>query len=196
MGGHYLSNAGEFLISILFGIYILAVMLRLLLQLVRANFYNPVSQFLVKITNPLLVPLRRLIPGFAGIDLASVLLLLILQCVELYLIRLLPMYATPSFSGLMVLAIANLLQLVLTIYFISIFAQVILSWFNAGASNPVANLLYQLNEPFLSRARRIFPPQSGLDLSPILVIIVLGLAHFLIVLPLMDLGSSLAGYYR
>ena len=83
MNGQYFSNAGVFLASTLFGLYILAVMLRFLLQTVRADFYNPLVQVLVKITDPLLVPLRRLIPGMFGLDMAAVALLLVLQGVEL-----------------------------------------------------------------------------------------------------------------
>ena len=81
-----LSNAGVFLISTLFGLYILAFMLRLILQMVRADFYNPVSRFIVKITNPPLKPLRRFIPGFAGIDMASVIIMLALQMLEFFII--------------------------------------------------------------------------------------------------------------
>ncbi|HSR62519.1 MAG TPA: YggT family protein, partial [Gammaproteobacteria bacterium] len=91
----YLSNAGEFLISVIFDLYILAVMLRFLLQWVRADFYNPFSQFLVKVTNPALRPLRRIIPGYAGIDWPSILLMLILQAVELVLISLLKIGIVP-----------------------------------------------------------------------------------------------------
>ena len=77
--GSPFGDAATFLVETLFGLYVLAVMLRLLLQFFRADFYNPVSQFLVKITNPLVVPLRRVLPGLGGLDLSSLVLSLLLQ---------------------------------------------------------------------------------------------------------------------
>ena len=99
-----LSNAGVFLISTLFGLYILAIMLRLILQMVRADFYNPVSRFIVKITNPPLKPLRRFIPGFAGIDMASVFVMMVLQMLEFFIITLLRNFPTPDILGLILYA--------------------------------------------------------------------------------------------
>ena len=194
MGGHYFSNAAEFLIGIVFGLYILAVMLRFLLQLVRADFYNPVSQFLVKITNPVLRPLRRMIPGVGGIDIASVVVLLTLQCVEMVLIRMLPRYTQPTVPGLFVMAIGQLLGMVVTIFFVSILVQVVLSWVNPQAAdhNPLARLVHQLNEPLLRPLRRVIPSTGGLDLSPLLASIALALAYMLIVQPIIDLGGMLA----
>lgn len=190
MGGNYLSNAGVFLVQTLFGFIILAVMLRLLLQLVRADFYNPVSQFLVKITNPLVVPLRRITPGFRGIDLASVILLILLQLGELVLVALLN-GVMPRPAGLAVLAVASLLSLLINVYFFSILIQVILSWVSPGTYNPVAYLLYQLNEPILGRARRVIPPISGFDLSPVVAAVGLQLLSILLVAPLTDFARSL-----
>ncbi|UCE89860.1 MAG: YggT family protein [Pseudomonadota bacterium] len=194
MGGHYFSNAAEFLIGIVFGLYILAVMLRFLLQLVRADFYNPVSQFLVKITNPVLRPLRRIIPGVGGIDIASVVLLIALQCAEMVVIRLLPRYTLPTVPGLAVMAIGQLLGMVVTIFFVSILVQVVLSWVNPQAAyhNPLARLVHQLNEPLLRPLRRIIPSTGGLDLSPLLASIALALAYMLVVQPIVDLGGMLA----
>ena len=85
MNNPYLSNAAVYLIDTVFSLYMLLVMLRFLLQVVRADFYNPICQFIVKATNPPLRPLRRVIPGVGGIDLASVILLLVLQVVALKL---------------------------------------------------------------------------------------------------------------
>lgn len=186
----YASNAGTFLIETLLGLVMLVFLLRLLFQMVRADFHNPVSQFVVKITNPLLVPLRRVIPGFAGIDMASVIILLGLQYAELFLITLLN--GVEFFPlGMFVIAIAKLVSLVITVFTFSILIQVILSWVNPHAYNPVTGLLYQLNEPLLGRARRIIPPIHGFDLSPIVVMIVLQLMSMLVVAPISDLGVSL-----
>ncbi|WP_455211431.1 YggT family protein [Kaarinaea lacus] len=189
--GNYAGNAGVFLIQTLFGLYLVAVMLRFLLQMTRADFYNPVSQFLVKVTNPPLIPLRRIIPGLAGIDMAAVVLLLVIQAVELVLVGLVQGFSL-GIPGLLVLTVAELLNLLLNIYFFTILIQVILSWVNPGGYNPAVALLYSLNEPILSRARRVIPPISGFDLSPIVVFIGIQLIKILLVSPIADMGKRLA----
>lgn len=189
--GNYAGNAGVFLVQTLFGLYLVAVMLRILLQISRADFYNPVSQFLVKVTNPPLIPLRRLIPGFMGIDMAAIVLLLILQVLELFLVGLVQGY-TVAPLGMLVLTIAQLLNLLLNVYFFTIFIQIILSWVNPGGYNPAVALLYGINEPLLGRARRLIPPISGFDLSPMLVLIAFQLLKMLFIAPIMDAGRILA----
>jgi YggT family protein len=191
MGGSYAGNAGVFLVQTLFGLYIGAIMIRFLLAMVRADFYNPISQFLVKITNPPLVPLRRILPAILRLDTASIVLMLALQMGELVLIGAIKGFGFHPL-GLVVMAVAELISLVFTIYFVTILIQVVLSWVSPGGYNPAVSLLYSLNEPLLGRARRILPPIHGFDLSPILVIIALQLAKILVVAPLADLGSHLA----
>lgn len=186
----YVGNAATFLISTLFGLYILIVMLRFLFQWVRADFYNPISQFLVKATEPLLVPLRRFVPGMAGLDMASVVLMLALQIIELWLIYSL-IGGVPHFAGLMVLSIAELLSLALNVFLFAIIIQVIISWINPGTYNPLASLLYSLTEPLLGPARRVLPPTSGIDFSPAAVIIGLVLVSMLVVTPISDVGRQL-----
>ena len=186
----YLSNAGEYLIDAVFGLYIAAVMIRFLLQLVRADFYNPVCQFLVKVTNPPLKPLRRIIPGVGGIDVASIALMLALQIIKILLITLLAGVSV-AWAGLIVISIGQLIALLLNIYMFSILIQVVLSWIGGGTANPVTSLLYSLNEPVMRPARRILPPISGFDISPILVFLMIGLLKILVVSPILDLGSRL-----
>ena len=192
MGNNYAGNAAIYLISTLFSLYLALVMLRFLLQLVRADFHNPLSQFVVKATNPPVRLLRRFIPGLAGIDLASVVLLLGLQMLMLWLIHLASGRAI-HISGLAVLSIAEVISLTLSIYLIAIIAQVILSWIGPQGHNPIIGVLYSLTEPVMRPARRLLPPMSGIDLSPILVILALQLLKILLVAPLTDLGRSL-GY--
>ena len=186
----YGTDAIVFLINTIFGLYILAIMLRVLLQIVRADFYNPVSQFLVKVTNPPLIPLRRLIPGFGGIDFPAIVLMFIVQLIASLLIYLV-LGASPVFIGLVVLAVAELLKLFVYVFIFSILIQVVISWINPGAYNPVVSLLYSLNEPLLSRARRIIKPISGFDLSPIVALIILQLTIFLLVNPVYKLGEAI-----
>jgi YggT family protein len=191
MSSGYLTNPLEFLISTLFGLFITVVMLRFLLALVRADFYNPLSQILVKITNPALKPLRRLIPGLGGIDFASILLMLGLQILALALVMLLR-GASLHPIGLLLLAIAELLGLLLNVYLFSILLQVIVSWINPGSYNPVMSLVYSITEPLLAPARRLIPPLSGLDLSPVIVIIGLQVLKMLLLPPLITWGLAIS----
>lgn len=191
MGGNYLTNPLDFLINTLIGLYILAVMLRFLLQWSRADFYNPVSQFLVTITQPALRPLRMIFPTVRGADLAAVALLIILQMLSLgiaYMLRGFPLQLGPLF----VLAISELVRLVLNIYLIAIIAQAVLSWINPATYNPVIGLLYSLTEPVLRPARRLLPPISGLDLSPLIVVIGIQLLRMLLLPPLQQLARAVA----
>ncbi len=193
MTGSPLTDAGVYLIRTLFDLYILVVALRFLLQWVRADFHNPISQFLVIATNPPLRPLRRFIPGIAGIDLSSPVLMFILKVIELILIWLISYGNIPAVTGLFVLSIAELLKLIIYIFLIAVVIQVIISWVNPGAYNPVTVILYRLTEPLLRPARRVMPPISGLDLSPLIVLIGLQLLIILFIKPLSHLGYSLSG---
>jgi len=178
-----LSNAGVFLVSTIFGLYILAVMLRLILQMVRADFYNPVSRFIVKVTNPPLKPLRRFIPGFAGIDMASVFVMMILQMLEFYIISLLRNFPSPDILGLVLYSFVELVSLGFYVFLFSIFILALLSWINPNQYNPINNLLSQITEPVLRPARRLLPPMSGMDLSPMLAMVGLWLIKLLLLDP-------------
>ncbi len=188
MGSSYITNPLEFLISTIASLYIMAIMLRFLLALVRADFYNPVSQFLVKVTNPLLVPLRRIIPASGKIDTSSLLLMLLLQIATLGLIVLLRGKQI-SLLAILVLAVAELLSLLLNVFLFAILIQVILSWINPGTYNPAVSLLYSITEPVLRPCRRLLPPVSGMDLSPIIALVGIQLAKMLLIPPLYQLAG-------
>ena len=179
MSSSYLTNPLEFIISTLFSLYILALMLRFLLGLVRADFYNPISQFLVRITNPLLVPLRKIIPGFGKIDTASIVLMLVLQLVLLAIIFALR-GVSPPIIPLLLTAVGKLLMLVINIFLVAIIVQVIISWVNPGSYNPVNAMLNSLTSPVLRPVQRIIPPLSGIDLSPLFALIGLQVLRMLI----------------
>ena len=192
MGANPISQALVFLIDILVGLYILAVLLRFLFQAVRADFYNPFSQALVTITNPMLTPLRRLIPGLYGIDLAAIVLLLILQCLKNFIIWLIQ-GVQPKVMGLVVISAVELLQLTLWVFIVAIFVRVILSWISPYATrqNPMVGLLNNITDPLMRPARQMIPPMGGLDLSPIAVFVLLYLTIILIVRPLLAFGYGL-----
>ena len=188
MGSTYITNPVEFLINTLFGLYILAVLLRFLLALVRADFYNPISQFLVKATNPVLLPLRRVIPSAGKVDSSAIVLMLALQMSALALIALLR-GSQLSVAALFILSLAELLGLLLNVFLFAILIQVIMSWINPGAYNPAVSLLYSLTEPVLRPFRRLIPPLSGLDLSPLVALIAIQLTKMLVLPPLYQLGN-------
>jgi len=190
MGG-YVNNAGLFLIDTLFGLYILVVLLRFLLQQLRADFHNPVSQFVITVTNPPLRVLRRFIPGVSGIDLSSVFLMLALSMIKSWLIF--SMVGQPTtFQGLLVYAAGELLQLTVYVFIFTILIRVILSWIAPQQGfNPALRLLYDLTEPLMAPARRLVPPIAMMDVSPIVLFILLYLTLMLLVQPILDLGIVL-----
>ncbi len=190
MENQYLAASAVLLIQTVFGLYILAILLRLMLQWVRADFYNPVSQFIVKITNPPLKPLRRIVPGWGGIDVASVLLLITLQIAENFLYYM-AMGIAMAVSSLLVVSLADLLNLLINVCIGAILIQVILSWVTSGNYNPLIGLVHKIAEPLLIPARRIIPPLSGIDLSPLVVLVVLQLLKILLVAPILNFGHHL-----
>ena len=186
-------QAGITLVQFVFGLYLVIVMLRFLLQIVRADFYNPISQAIVQLTNPPLRLLRKFIPGFAGIDWPSIVLLLIVQSLEIILLTLLTMGSFPQPIGLLLVSIANLLQLAIYVYIVMIIIMVVISWINPGAYNPITMLIHQLTDPLMQRIRRVVPPTAGIDWSAMVILLILYLALPLLVAPIMDVGSRLLG---
>lgn len=190
MAGSYFTNASLFLVNVLFNLYIIIVILRILLQLVRIDFYHPVSQFLVKVTNPLVLPLRRVLPPLGRFDTAAAVLVLLLKMLQLLLAGLLLDSSAPI-PALATFAVASLLQTLVNILSVTILIQVILSWIDPYGQNPVSAVLHRLNEPLLAPVRRRMPDLGGIDLSPLVVIVALQLAGILVVAPIFDLGRAL-----
>ena len=159
-----------YLISTITDLYVTAILLRLLLQWVRADFYNPLSQFLVKVTNPGLVPTRRLIPSIGKLDTASVVVMLLLELLQLALINLLGNMEF-EFQFLFLFAIQKLLITLLLTYFVLIIARVIVSWIANQSRHPLIPLIYQLTEPVIRPISRVLPQMGGIDLSPLFALI-------------------------
>ena len=165
-----------YIIQTLGSLYLLIVLLRFILQLVRADFYNPLSQFTVKATQPLLKPLRRFIPSIAGLDTASlvlaVLVQLLLMVVTLSLMGFNPISVIPQ---LLVWSLIGVTSLFFKVFFFALIVSVILSWVAPGSHNPGAQLVNQLCEPLLAPFRKLLPNLGGLDISPIFAFIALNL---------------------
>ncbi len=166
-----------YLVQTALTLYMLAMVLRFLLQLVRADFYNPISQFLVKITNPLVIPLRKVIPGLGGMDLASLLLALILQMLSIVVLMALYGLGLPNPILLLLWSALGLVGLLVNIYFFALLAMIILSWLAPGSGNPAVFLLYQITEPVMAPFRKLLPPMGGMDFSPILVFILINVVQ-------------------
>ena len=161
-----------YLISTITDLYVAAILLRLLLQWVGADFYNPLSQFLIKITNPVLVPARRIIPSIGKLDTASVVVMLLLEMLQLIIISLLGQMEF-SMLFLLLFAVKKLLLTLLMTYFVLIIARVIISWVASHSHHPLIPLVYQLTEPVLRPFSRLIPPIGGIDLSPLFALIAL-----------------------
>ena len=192
MGSGYFAQAIIFLVKLFFDIYILTLILRYLLTIVRVDSLNPLSALIIKVTNPLLKPLRRTIPGYFGIDWASIISLFLVQAIEIILVALIITGGIPAFSGLTMLTIAYLLRTILYIYLFIIIVQVIISWVNPNAYNPITTIMYQISEPILKPIRHFIPSSGGLDFSPLVALIIINLLMILIISPLMDLGQKLS----
>ena len=169
-----LNDAAVFIIKTLGSLYLLIVLLRFILQLVRANFYNPLCQFIVKATQPLLKPLRRVIPSMFGLDMSSLVLALIVQMLLMAVILTLKGFEV-DWLLLMPWSVIALFSLFLNVLFYAMIISVILSWVAPGSHNPGAELVAQITEPVLAPFRRIIPNLGGLDISPIFAFIALQL---------------------
>jgi len=154
-------------------LYLMIILLRFIFQVSRADFYNPISQFVVKATNALLIPIRRIVPSIGGIDTSSIVLAIIFQTlvISLKLLVLSGGLANPLF--LVALSIVMILSVVLKIYFWSLIIMIVASWIAPGSGHPALVLINQIVEPIMQPFRKILPPMGGLDLSPILAFIVI-----------------------
>ncbi len=175
-----LVQIAQLLITFASSIYITIVMVRFLLQLVRADFYNPLSQFIVKATNPILLPLRKVIPGFFGIDIASLVLALILQMLTFELLSFVVGQGFLPFIPLLIYSFNELLVLLLNIYLFSFIVIVIVSWIAPHGHNPAVELLRSITEPVLRPIRNVIPPMGGLDFSIMIAILVIYVIKILI----------------
>ncbi|ABN62509.1 YggT family protein [Shewanella baltica] len=171
-------NAFTFLITTLFDLYLMVVILRIWLQLARADFYNPFSQFIVKATHPLIAPMRRILPSLGRFDTASFVLALLVVMVKVLLISLIAGGGIDILLFLM-FAVVSVFKKAGVLLFWMLLIRAILSWFNQGY-NPIVMVMGQLTEPVLAPIRRIIPPIGGLDLSVMLVIIGMNFLNMLL----------------
>ena len=179
------TNALFYLVSTLFEVYMWILMLRIILQVVRADFYNPISQLVVQLTQPIVKPLQKVLPKYRQWDLAGIALLVVISIIYVHAIgALVPGYGE-RYTGLasLVPAFWKLVTMTLNLYTFALVIQAILSWVGPGVNNPAGSILWSLNEPLLRPVRRVIPPFSGLDLSPLVVIVLLQTVNLLMPVP-------------
>ena len=160
-------EASLFLINSLFGLYTLALLLRVVLQASRADFYNPLSQMVWKVTHPVVAPLQKVIPKWGKVDIAAVVLAWVVCCLNVLVSLALIQKDIPP-AAILAIGLHKLVVRLLWLYIFSIMLQAILSWTNP-APTPVTTLLWSINEPLLGPVRKLLPPAGGMDWSPLVV---------------------------
>ena len=188
MSANYMTDPIIFLIDTLLSLYIMAVLLRFLLQWCGADFYNPISQFLVKITHPPLRIMRRFVPAIGKIDSSSLVLMMSLQMLTDFSILLLKGVSI-NIGALVILSMTQLITLLLNVLVFSVFARALLSWMNPGAFYAAASIVEALSNPILNLCRKMIPNLGGIDLSPLAALVLLQMAKMVVLPPLQELAN-------
>lgn len=160
------------LLNFVFSAYIIIVLTRFVLQLARADFYNPISQFVLKASNPLLKPLRRIIPGYGGLDVASLVLVVVLTVAKVLVLQVVEFGVYPGIWRWLALeAPKALATVVLNYVFWAVVIRSILSWVAPDPYNPLVRVIVQITEPVMAPVRKLVPPMGGFDLSPMFLLL-------------------------
>ncbi|MDA7773073.1 YggT family protein [Pseudomonadales bacterium] len=166
--GQNLASAGIYLIQTFIGLYVLMIMIRFLMQISRVDYYNPICQGIVKITDPAIRPFRTVLPTIRGVNFASLTAAFIVQLIGIVMIMLLsgnPLIHPVYFAWVAI----GLFSMIFNIYFFALIIMVISSWIAPYSSHPALVLIHQITDPICTPARKLLPPMGGLDLSIILV---------------------------
>ena len=175
-------NAIGFILGILFNLYATVVAVRFVMQTVRADYYNPLAQGVVRVTDPLLIPLRRVIPSIKKYDTASLVLCFGILLLKLLVFKLLSLGYVPALgqsipvslypvAKLVILALLDLVHQLFNVFIFALIIQAILSWIPGASGNPVQSLVSSISEPVLRPLRKLIPPMGGLDLTVFFTII-------------------------
>jgi YggT family protein len=161
-----------FIVDALSSLYISMFALRFIMQWMRASYQSPLAQFVLQITAPLVVPARRLLPSVRGIDLPTLVVIFLLECVATLLLYTIIGFV-PAIDAFIVTVVVRLVTMTLWLYCTVLFIYVVMSWLGGDMYNPSAATLYEIAEPLLRPFRRILPPMAGFDVSPVIVLILL-----------------------
>ena len=168
-----IASALVFIVNALTSLYLLVLLLRFWLPWMRADFRNPLAQGILKLTSPVVIPLRRIVPSFGRLDTATILVAFVVQYLAILLLLLI-IGRSATFAAIATTALVKLAILSINLFMFAIFVRIILSWLSPGQHNPATAIITTLTEPILQPVRRIIPPLGGFDISPIFIIIALG----------------------
>lgn len=189
-----MQNALVYILQSLVDLYLVVVALRLAMQWVRADFRNPIVQFVVNVTNPLVLPLQKFMVPIYKLDSATLVVYLGIQWAVIAVLAAMTCIAMPDAMTLLGLAIVRGLRLVLNVYFFVVFGYVLMSWISGGGYNPslamLGSVLRELAEPVMRPVQRVIPPVAGWDLSPIFVLLGLGALSRLVLSPAQPLAGN------
>ena len=174
-----LNSSAALIFNALGGLYLLAILLRFLLQIAKADFYNPVSQTVIRLTDPAVKLFRSFIPGYLGIDFSSLILALVVEAAAICVLILLYGGGIPGIRFIVTWAFVGVIYFTINIYYYAIIASIIMSFVMlfSGSVNPhpILQLIWQLTEPVMAPVRKVVPPIGGLDFSPIFIFIIIRL---------------------
>ncbi|MGH1471925.1 MAG: YggT family protein [Cellvibrionaceae bacterium] len=171
---------GLLIVGTLGSLYLTVIVLRFLFQLAKADFYNPISQIIVKATNPVLIPIRRVIPGFYGIDISSIVFAILFHWLVIQILAFILGASIINPITAITWAVVGLISLIVNIYFYGMIIMIIASWIAPGSYNPILLLIRQIVAPITAPFRKIIPPMGGLDITPIFVFLALQVCRIMI----------------
>ena len=179
-----IGSIGSLLVSTMGTLFMMAVLLRFLLQISRADFYNPITQMVVHVTDPGVQLFRRFIPGFKGVDFATLVFAMLVQCTLICVLILIAGFDLPGVGLVMTWAVGGIINFILDIYFWSLLVSIVSSFIAPFSEHPALVLVRQLTEPIMAPFRRLLPSMGGLDLSPIFVFLAIQILKIVLVEPM------------
>jgi YggT family protein len=179
-----IGSIGSLLVSTMGTLFMMAVLLRFLLQISRADFYNPITQMVVRVTDPGVQLFRRFIPGFKGVDFATLVFAMLVQCTLICVLILIAGFDLPGVGLVMTWAVGGIINFILDIYFWSLLVSIVSSFIAPFSEHPALVLVRQLTEPIMAPFRRLLPSMGGLDLSPIFVFLAIQILKIVLVEPM------------
>jgi YggT family protein len=178
-----------FLINTVFDLYIFILVVRIILAWVGANYFDPITQFIIRLTDFVIKPIRRFIPNIKRIETSSIVLVFLLELIRFFLLTSLA-YGFPNPIGLLIMAFADVLKLVIQTLFYAILLQALLSWIQPNS--PMNRTLYLITSPIMMPLRRVIPIIGGMDITPIPAMIILQILLIILINPLMAMGLGVA----
>jgi YggT family protein len=179
-----IGSIGMLLVSTLGTLFMMAVLLRFLLQISRADFYNPITQMVVRFTDPGVQLFRRFIPGFKGVDFATLVFAVVVESLLICVLIFLAGFDLPGLGLVLTWAVAGIINFILDIYFWALLISIVSSFIAPFSEHPALVLVRQLTEPIMAPFRRLLPSMGGLDLSPIFVFLAIQILKIMLVAPI------------